>query len=133
MEALILIFVLVGIILIIIGIIIAIARKNKKHRCNCQLTAIITGVKHFGRTSTHKARNFGVYEYHYQGKTYFIRSYVGRTGSPKIGKMVTIYVNPYNPQDCIVEGWVSTFATGLFIGLGCIFIVSGIVFGIILQ
>lgn len=132
MDLVTLILVPIGIVFLITAVIINIFRQKKKGRCSFKTQAIITGVDRFGRTSQHRARNYGVYEYEYNGIIYHKRSYVGTTGSPLMGKTVYAYVNPDNPQECIIEGWVSALAIGLFSGFGILLIIIGIVIGIVM-
>ncbi len=127
-----LILVPIGLAFLITAIIINIFRQRKKQRCSFKTQAVITGADRFGRTSRHKARNYGVYEYEFEGIIYHKRSYVGTSFAPKFGKTVDAYVNPHKPEECIIEGWVSVLAIGLFSGFGILLTALGIVIGIIM-
>lgn len=132
MDLVTLILVPIGIAFLITAVLINIFRQRKKKRCSFKTSAIITGIDHFGRTSQSKAHNYGVYEYEYEGRTYYKRSYVGTTAHPTMGKTLNAYVNPDKPQECIIEGWVSALGIGLFSGFGILFIILGIVIGLLI-
>lgn len=121
----------IGLAFLITAFIINVFRQKKKRRCSYKTHAIITGADRFGRTSQHKARNYGVYEYEYQGMVYHKHSYVGTSFAPELGKTADAYVNPDKPEECIIENWVSALAIGLFAGFGIMFTVLGAVIGIV--
>lgn len=115
------IFILIGIILILVGIIWLIKRSQKKKRCNYRTTAILIDANSYHSIDHHNMK-YGIYEYEYQGKTYYKNSNVGSTVAPKIGKTINIFVNPTNPEDCILEDWVGILGISMFIGFGIIHI-----------
>ena len=71
--------------------------------------------------------NCGVYEYEYQGNIYHVNSLVSTTGNVKMGKKKKIYVNPNQPNDCMIDAWVYGFTTSVLIILALICIVIGFV------
>ncbi len=125
------IFFSIGAVFVLTAVFIFRGRNNKRKRCTYKTQAVIAGVDHFNRTSSHRAHNYGVYEYEYNGRIYRKRSYVGTSWSPEMGRIRDAFVNPEIPEECIIEGWVSALAGGLFLGFGILFIVMSVIFVII--
>ncbi|MBE6862762.1 MAG: DUF3592 domain-containing protein [Ruminococcus sp.] len=121
----------IGAVFILVAALIFNSRKKKQMRCTYKTTAIINDIDRFGRSYNNRRRNYGVYEYEYNGTVYRKRSYVGTSLSPEIGRMRDAYVNPEKPEECIIEGWVSALAGGLFLGFGILFIALAVLFLVI--
>ena len=124
-------FMPIGIILLLVGIIWLMKRSQKKKRCSYKTTAVIVGANKYRSTDLHYMKS-GIYEYQYQGNTYYKKSNVSSNSTPKIGKTVSIFLNPNDPEDCIVEDWVGILAISLFMGFGIIFLFLATLFAIII-
>lgn len=127
MDNISLIILLIGIVMVTVGAFIVFFRKKRKKRCSCKVIGILTDSQHFHAYGDGSAQNFGVYEYQYQGQTYYKTSLVGTTGRPQAGKKKTLYINPDNPQDCIIDAWGSALGAGVFFLIGFAFIVVSVV------
>lgn len=127
MNTIILSFLLIGIALVAVGAVIVFFRIMRRKRCSHKITGVLTNSQHFHAYGDGSAHNFGVYEYQYQGQTYYKTSMVGTTVRPQAGKKKTLYINPDNPQDCIIDAWGSAFGAGVLFLIGSVFVVVGIV------
>ena len=122
---------MIGIVMVLAGTIICIVRKKCRKQCSIKVTGVCADSQHFCSIGDTTAHNFGVYEYQYQGKTYYKTSLVGTTGAPPIGKKKTLYINPDKPEDCMIDSWGSAFGAGVLFFIGFAFLVAFIIFALI--
>ena len=87
----------------------------------------------FKQDDPHVMKTFhhGMYVYQYQGVSYTAISTIGTTKRPKPGKKTTIYINPDNPEDYIMDCWLYNLLTGMFYALGVLFVVILIIIAIV--
>lgn len=117
----------VGLILVLVGILLIFLRNKKKDRCVYKSTAKICDAKGYNGDAEERTMYHAVYEYEYGGKIYCDESTVGSSIKPKIGKKVTIYINPEKPKEYYMKSFAKSFTNILLTGLGVIFIVLAIV------
>ena len=133
MENLIAFFVciLIGVAMIISGVIVFLVyRKKRKKLCDTVMggsTSVQSMKEAVPDNGIRRTYNCGVYEYEYQGNVYHVNSLVSTTGNVKMGKKKKIYVNPNQPNDCMIDAWVYGFTTSVLIILALICIVIGFV------
>lgn len=112
-----------GMILVIVGVLVAVLGSSKKARCGYKSTAVICDAKRYAAVGNNLRPTYhAVYEYEYQGNTYQNESTVGCSIMPKIGKTVTVYINPDNPKEYYIKSSAKTFVCVLLIGLGVFWI-----------
>ena len=133
MENLIAFFVciLIGVAMIISGVIVFLFYRKKRKKLCDTVMGVSTSVQSMKEAvpdnGIRRTYNCGVYEYEYQGNIYHVNSLVSTTGNVKMGKKKKIYVNPNQPNDCMIDAWVYGFTTSVLIILALICIVIGFV------
>ena len=80
--------------------------RDMKRECTIEVPAVITAVRkrysidgHIGGRGPHYNAD---YQYEYNGKTYESHHSIygsAKTGGPKVGEMVTIRINPFEPTE----------------------------------
>lgn len=116
-----------GLIMLLVGILMIVLRSKKKDRCALRCKGKICDVKTYHGSGKEKDLHHAIYEYEYDGKTYTHESNVASSKMPKVGKEVTIYINPEKPKEYYMKSFSRTFANILVTGLGVVFIVLTII------
>lgn len=114
-----LLFILIGVIFATVGAIMLFFREKRKKRCNYKIEGVIVASKRYRGVGDGGIRNFGVCEYEYQGQTYYKTSLIGTTGRPQMDKKKTLFIDPDNPQDCMIDAWASAFCIGVCFVISC--------------
>ena len=133
MENLIAFFVciLIGVAMIISGVIVFLFYRKKRKKLCDTVMGVSTSVQSMKEAvpdnGIRRTYNSGIYEYEYQGNVYHVNSLVSTTGNIKIGKKKKIYVNPNQPNECMIDSWIYSFITSVLIILALICIVVGFV------
>lgn len=126
-----LVCILIGLAMLISGVIVYLVyRKKRKKFCDTVegVSVSIQSMKEaVPDNGIRRTYNCGIYEYKYQGNIYRVNSLVSTTGNVKMGKKKKIYVNPNQPNECMIDAWVYGFITIMLIVLALICIAVGFV------
>ena len=126
MKVVVLVFILIGSVVILIGALLShLATRGIKDYSH-KIEGVLIDFKSY-RTYDRNIFHYGVYEYIYQGQAYHITSTIGTSYRPRKGKKQTLYVNPYNPQDCVIDVDSKKFAAKICIGIGSFFVAIAII------
>ncbi|MBE5942687.1 MAG: DUF3592 domain-containing protein [Lachnospiraceae bacterium] len=124
-----LICILIGLVMLISGVIVLLVfKKKRKKYCDTVIgvsTTFASAKEAVPDDGIRRTYNCGVFEYEYQGNIYHINSLVSTTGNVKIGKKKKIYVNPNQPDDCMIDAWVYVFTASILIAIALLFMVIG--------
>ncbi len=126
-----LICILIGFVMVISGVIVLLLYKKKRKKYSNTVIGVSVAFNSVKESvpddGIYKTYNYGIYEYEYQGDIYHTNSLVGTTGHVKTGKKKKIYVNPYQPDDCMIDSWLYVFTSSILILLAILFIVIGFI------
>ncbi len=125
----ILICISMGLIMAVSGVIVILVYRKKRKKYSDTVIGVSATWKSMQEAvpddGVRRTYNYGVYEYEYQGNIYQATSIVGTTGNVKTGKKKKIYVDPNNPEDCMIDAWSYTFVAGMLFALAVLCIVIG--------
>lgn len=122
-----------GIIMHIVGAILLMFYKKHRKRCTETVVGTIVNMaKERGRSSIQTTKlettyKCGIYEYQYNGETYYSASTVSTTAGPKFGKQRVLFINPENPEDMIEKRFVTYLPMVIGFGIGAFLWVLSII------
>lgn len=127
------IFCLVGGIFIGIGYFLKKRQKTKEERCTSQVWGTIMEIVHHRSTHNKGVSYFPVYEYNTGFEKVTVESHVGSSRLPyQVGNHVKVYYDPSNVRCSYIGGdKTNSFVSTVFIAMGSLFMVIGIVVGFI--
>lgn len=114
----------IGMVLLLCGIAMLAWEDRKKKRCVEKCEGVICSAKRY--YSDHRHMYCPIYEYEYGNEVYRRESFVSSNAQPKIGKKVTLYINPDKPEEYYTKSVIMKMIEGIFISIGVIFIVIGV-------
>lgn len=121
----------VAVLFFIIGLVLLKFYKKKRQRCSETVTGtIVTMSKERGRSETSPTAyanyHCGIYEYEWNGNTYYAHSTVETTARPKLGKQMVLYVNPENPEEILEKRFVSIMPMVIMFALSGLCLLIGL-------
>lgn len=116
-----------------IGYLLKKRQKEKEERCTSQALGTIVEIIRHRSTHNKGVSYYPVYEYNTGLETVTVESHVGSSRLPyQVGDSIKVWYDPSEVRLSYIDGdKTSSFVSKMFIAFGCLFMVIGIIVGLI--